>query len=101
MPSKGKPVHVPYFALDTVNRTGKTGDVANHTLSWNVDGVRSALTNTPTEIDATNSKGAYDILLTAAESNNDIAMLTGESSTSDIEIIPVTIVFEGYQRGLY
>jgi len=81
--------YIHYSAYDTANSTGKTGDVANHTLKLIIDGVVSAPTNSPAEIAA----GEYRLLLTAAETNGaKIITVAGVSATVDVYIIPATVI---------
>ena len=81
--------YIHYSAYDTANSTGKTGDVANHTLKLIIDGVVSSPTNPPEEIAA----GEYRILLTAAESlGAKFICVAGVSSTPDINIIPAMVI---------
>ena len=102
MARQGQPLTLHYFALDTANSEGKAGDAANHTLKWiKDDATETAVADTPAEINATTLKGHYKVDLTATDANCNLGTLGGESSTSDVVIIPTHIVFEGYQRGLY
>lgn len=94
MATRGVAMTIAYVAWDTNANAGKTGDAANHTLRWIKDGAAAAPTNAPTEVDATNTPGLYKIALTATETDCDIGVLCGKSSTSNVSIIPVTIQFE-------
>jgi len=95
MAIKNQALTVTYFAWDTGNQVGKTGDAANHTMYVSIDGVANAVDDTSSaEVDATNLQGHYQVTLTAAEMNGDHIMLGGESSTSDIVIIPTSITTE-------
>ncbi len=74
-----------YFAFDKTTGLAETGDAANHTLRLSKDGgANAALTNTPSEHDATYAPGWYKVLLTAAETSADDLRLFGTSSTSNI-----------------
>lgn len=84
---------IAYYAIDTSTNTGKTGDVANHTLRWVKDGTAAAPTNSPAEVDATNCPGLYKIALTATETDCKIGTLHGKSSTADIVITPQQFEF--------
>ena len=82
------------YAYDTANTTAKTGDAANITAYISLDGTTStSATNdtNPTEIDATNAKGAYVFDLTLAESSADVLALIPVSGTADIQLDPVVI----------
>ena len=95
MAIKNQALTVTYFAWDTGNQVGKTGDAANHTMYVSIDGVANAVDDTSSvEVDSTNLQGHYQVTLTADEMNGDHIMLGGESSTSDIVIIPTSITTE-------
>jgi hypothetical protein len=94
MPSYGQTVTLQYVAWDVSANAPKTGDVSNHTLRWVKDGVSSAPTNTPTEVDATNAKGVYKLVLTGTEASCQVGTLCGVSATSNIVILPITMAFE-------
>jgi hypothetical protein len=94
MATRGVSLTVVYIAWDTASNTGKTGDVANHTLRWIKDGTAAAPTNSPVEVDATNAPGAYKLTLTASECDCNIGWLVGKSSTSGVSLMPVKVEFE-------
>lgn len=94
MPSRGSSGGANYMAWDTTNNVWKTGDVANHTIRFVQDAVEATPTNTPTEVDATNAPGAYNITWTSAEGTTNLLWIGGKSSTTAIQIIPITIGFE-------
>ena len=83
-----------YHAVDESTGAYKTGDVANHTLRYIKDGVSSAPTNSPAEVDATNAPGAYKLVLTNAETNATLGYVVGKSSTANVQIRPVVIYYE-------
>lgn len=85
---------ITYVAWDTSANAGKTGDAANHTLRWVKDGTAAAPTNTPSEVDATNAPGIYKLTLTASECQAIAGTLGGNSSTANVSIIPVQVMFE-------
>jgi hypothetical protein len=85
---------ITYVTWDTAANTGKTGDVANHTLRWIKDGTSAAPTNAAAEVDATNAPGIYKLTLTATETQAVYGVLAGKSSTADISVMPVSISFE-------
>lgn len=84
---------VRMLAIDTATNKPKTGDAANITAYLSKDyGTVTALGDTSaTEEDATNAKGIFLFDVTQSEINCDVASFTGKSSTSGVEIIPVTI----------
>jgi len=95
MAIKNQSIVVTYFAWDTGNQVGKTGDAANHTMYVSIDGVANAVDDTSSaEVDATNLQGHYQVTLTAAEMNGNHIMVGGESSTEDIVIVPISITTE-------
>lgn len=94
MSQRGKSVTITYTAWDATNNVPKTGDVANHTLRWVKDGTSAAPTNSPAEVDATNAKGVYKLVLTAAEASCDVGKLCGVSATAGVALFGPTIVFE-------
>jgi hypothetical protein len=77
-----------YTAWDFVNNVGKTGDAANHTLRLIRDGIEITPTNSPTEVDATNAPGEYELNVTGTENNATLLALVGKSSTVGVSIIP-------------
>jgi hypothetical protein len=78
-----------YLAWDTVNNCGKTGDAAHHTLRVTIDGSEVTPAGTPTEVDATNMPGVYQISLDGSSENaGTSAVLGGKSATSGIVIVP-------------
>lgn len=82
-------VYVHYSAWDTANNTGKTGDVANHTLKLIVDGVATDPINSPEEI----AVGEYRLLLDEVETNLiKFICVAGISSTADVYIIPAMVI---------
>jgi hypothetical protein len=85
--------YITVYAWDTANNAWKTGDAGNITAYISKDGGAAAQTNdaNPTEISATNMKGAYRFSMTQAESNCESLELVAESSTANISIIPVSI----------
>lgn len=81
--------YIHYSAYDTANSTGKTGDAGNHTLKVIVDGVVTDPINTPEEIGV----GEYRLLLDEVETNLiKFICVAGVSSTSDVYIIPATVM---------
>jgi len=93
MASYGVAQTITYNAWDTSDNSWKTGDVANHTLYWTKDGTASAVTNSPSEVDATNKPGEYKVVLTVAEAQCIQGTLHGKSSTSNIILIPTRVSF--------
>lgn len=90
----GKEMTICYIAWDSSAGSYKTGDVANHTLRWIKNGVSSAPSNSPSEVDATNAPGTYKVTITATEAQTPFGVLAGKSSTANVVISPVSISFE-------
>jgi hypothetical protein len=88
---KGQEFTLCYFCVDTNLSQPKTGDAANHAMRLVQDGVMAIPDNSPAEVDATNCPGLYKLTVTAAESDVLSLLLDGESSTADVEIIPVQV----------
>jgi len=80
---------VTFYAWDTDANAYKTGDEANFTLRINRDGTEVTPSNSPTEVDATNMPGAYDLTLTAGEHTGDDFTLSGKSDTANVVILPI------------
>lgn len=87
----GSALTVHYIAWDTSNNTGATGDAANHTLKWVTDGDAAATTtNSASEL----AYGVYKVALTTSETSGaTFGTLYGDSSTANVEIIPVSVQF--------
>lgn len=83
-----------YMAYNTSTGAYTTGDALNHTLKLVKDGTEASPTNSPSEVDSTNTPGAYKLTLTAAETQFGTVWLGGKSSTSNVIIIPITVTFE-------
>lgn len=83
------------FAFDSTTNAPKTGDAANITVYISKDfGSVTALTDTSaTEMDATNAKGYYLVDATQAETDADVILVSGKSSTANIVVVgaPATI----------
>lgn len=94
MPSKARPMVIQYVAWNTTANAGQTADAANHTLRICKDGVSTAATNAPSEVDGTYAPGLYAVSITAEEMDADGIALAGVSSTNGVAIIPVLITTE-------
>lgn len=77
------------FAFDATTNQPKTGDAANITAYVSKDyGTVTVLADTSaTEMDATNAKGMYLFDAAQGETNGDVLMISGKSSTANIVII--------------
>lgn len=94
MASRGQSVTVTYIAWNTSTNAGQTADVANHTLRLVKDGTSAAPTNAASEVDSTNAPGVYKLTLTTAEATADCVVVCGKSSTANVSIMPLVIMFE-------
>ena len=89
MAIKNQALVLNFYAWDTANSQGKTGDSANFTMRIIKDGgAATAPTNAVSEPDSTNCPGLYEITLTATEMNANAITLHGKSSTANITIYP-------------
>ena len=82
---------IALFAFDSATGLPKSGDAANISAYLSKDyGTVTQLTDTSaTEMDATNAKGWYLFDVTQTESNCDVALFSGKSSTSGIVVVGV------------
>lgn len=94
MPSRSQSITVEFRARVGSTSAPQTGDNGNFVLRWVKDGVSSAPTNGPAEVDATNAPGIYKLTLTPTECTCDFGMLCGKSSTAGVVIDPVAVTFE-------
>jgi hypothetical protein len=94
MATRGIALTLAYVAWDTINNVYKTGDAGNHTLRWIKDGTAAAPSGSPSEVDATNAPGVYKLSLTATETDCNLGVLVGKSSTTGVSIMPVMVQFE-------
>jgi hypothetical protein len=83
------------FAFDSTANTPKTGDAAQITcyISKDFGSVTQTTDTSATEMDSTNAKGYYLFDATQGETNADIILVSGKSSTSNIVVVgaPATI----------
>ncbi len=77
------------FAFDVTNNTAKTGDAANISayISKDYGAVTQLGDTSATEVDSTNAKGMYVFDITQTETNADVILLTGKSSTANIAVV--------------
>ncbi len=86
-----------FFVFDATTALPKSGDAANIVcyVSKDAGTVTAIASNSgvPTEVDATNAKGYYKISLSQAETNGDVLLFSGKSSTSNIVVVgaPATV----------
>ena len=72
---------ISLLVIDTATNLPKTGDSANLTFYYKLDGGSvTALTASPTEDSATNAPGIYTATLTQAETNGDKINFSGKST---------------------
>ncbi len=85
-----QPVYL--YAYDSVTREPKTGQAANLTVRLSKDaGSLATVTNSVSEVDATNAKGLYVVLLTQTESNADALLVVAVCSTANVGVEPQVI----------
>lgn len=94
MALKNQPLTISYLAWNTSTNQGETGDAANHTLRAVGDGAEFTPGESPHEADSTNLKGVYTLALQAAEMNYNFITVGGVSSTSNVVILPISVVTE-------
>jgi hypothetical protein len=93
MATRGIAHTIEFVVWDATNNTGKTGDNANLTLRWGKDGTNAAPTNASSEVDSTNKPGLYKLTLTTTETDCNVGVLGGKSSSSGVVVIPTKIEF--------
>jgi hypothetical protein len=84
---------IAMYAHDTSADVPKTGDAANITGQYSLDGAATvAITDTnPTELDAADAPGVYIFDLEQAETNGDMIVFYAKSSTADVQLDPLII----------
>lgn len=87
MPQRGVAFSATYEAVDRSTGAYVTGDVANHTILFALDGIETSPANAPIEL----SRGEYAITLTAGEMTAASITVYGASSTSNVLIIPTRL----------
>ncbi|MCK5604993.1 hypothetical protein KAR91_24095 [Candidatus Pacearchaeota archaeon] len=84
-----------YTAWNVLINSGVLGDAANHTLRWVKDGTPNVPDNVPSsEVDAVNTPGLYKITISTTEAECVAGTLAGKSSTENVNILPVQVLFE-------
>lgn len=85
---------IEVFAFDYTTGAPKTGDSANITVYVSKDGgAVTALTDTSaTEMSSTNAPGWYQFDVSQTESNADMLLFTGKSSTANVSVVGVRIL---------
>jgi len=81
----------PVTAWDTDNNVAKTGDASNITALLFNDGVAVGTATDDTNPTEMGTSGVYVFNMTQAESNFDMLILAAESSTSNIQLDPVSV----------
>lgn len=75
-----------YWAWNVNTNAGQTGDVANHSIHLQLDGVLNEPDNAPSEV----ANGLYKVTVTIAEATCGILKVYGSSSTSGVRIFGET-----------
>lgn len=94
MATRGVPMVATYRAWDTGANAPKTGDAANHTLRWIKDGSAGTPSNSPAEVDATNTPGIYKITITSTETDCTSGTLAGKSSAASVYLFGAQFAFD-------
>lgn len=95
MATRGAALVGQFMAINSTTGNEVTGDAANIAARLTCDGTSVApATATVTEVDATNFPGLYSVPITASESNCNLLMVGGKSSTANVKIIPTTYQME-------
>ncbi len=90
----GESITVQYYCWNKTNGAPVTGDVSNHTVRIIRDGSVYTPTNSPQEINATESPGWYRIVLTGSEMQGDVISIEARSSTANVLCSKITFVTE-------
>ena len=91
MAIKNQQLNIVYTSWNISTNLPVSGDQANHSIYISKDGSAfSSVTNSPTNL----GYGEYSLLLTATEMNSNFIKITGESTTSNVVIIPIIIITE-------
>lgn len=94
MPLRNRKTYIHYNAYNRQTQSYQGGDVDNHTLYWAMDDTVVTPTNSPVELTRDGRHICYCLLLTAEETNCSIGTLSGVSSTENVIVIPVRVMFE-------
>ncbi len=94
MPLRNRPLFLQYDAFNLSTNSYQGGDAGNHTLFWIKDSTVVTPTNVPIEITSGSEHMCYGIQLTDAETLCYSGTLKGRSSTPNVIIPPVRVVFE-------
>jgi len=96
MAIKAQALTVTLTAINASTGVRKTGDAANISVRLIKDGASGARHDTTelAEVDGTNCPGEYKVVLDATDTNANCVVVTGKSTTSNVEIIPVKIITE-------
>jgi len=94
MAIRGVSITAVYWAWNTSTNAPQTGDAGNHTIKLIKDGVEATATNAPAEVDSTNDKGKYTVVLTLTEMTCDTIDVGGISSTASVVLFGPFITTE-------
>lgn len=95
MATRGRSLFLHYQAYNTSSQTYQGGDAANHTLFWVKDNEVQILEEQPLEFVGPGGEHiCYGIHLTEIQTLADSGTLSGKSSTTNVIIIPQTIIFD-------
>lgn len=94
MPLRNRPLFLHYDAWNLSTNTYQGGDAANHTVRWVKDSTVIVPTNSPVEITDNGEHLCYGIQLTSEETQCYTGTLIVKSSTPNVVIPRVRVVFE-------
>ena len=94
MPLRNRPLFLQYDAFNLSTNNYQGGDVANHTLIWVKDDTPVVPVNTPIEITYNGEHLCYGIQLTSEETQCYSGTLVGKSSTPNVIIPRIRVLFE-------
>src|SRR5579864_1209751 len=94
MALKNQALTVNYYAWNSSTGAPVTGDSANHAIRVVGDGTEITPAASPAEVDATGFKGLYKIALAAGETNYNFFSVGGQSTTANVQLIPIHITTE-------
>ena len=93
---KGQAVRLYYQAFSLIDGTRVTGDASNHTVYYTDSDSWETLEVQPTEL----SDGVYTFVLPAAKTDTDTAVCMIKSSTDDVLVTVIELMFNDSQVSL-
>ena len=93
---KGQAVRLYYQAFSLIDGTRVTGDASNHTVYYTASDSWETLEVQPTEL----SDGVYTFVLPASKTDTDTAVCMIKSSTEDVLVTVIELMFNDSQVSL-